>query len=78
MGIQESCKERILAGQGQMAFVQSTSAGGRSATMLQSYTAIELLEIVTEAIDIKNGVSSGKSVTYPNFTYDQIFRSINS
>jgi hypothetical protein len=67
IGIKDSCKDRILSGNGQLAFVASTSAGGRSAGMLQNYSAEDLLEIVIEALDILDGKSSGMGVTYIHF-----------
>lgn len=67
LGIKESCKERILSGNGQLAFVASSTAGGRSAAMLQNYSADDLLEIVVEAIDILDGNSSGMGITYITF-----------
>ena len=65
--IQSACAQRILAGQGQSAFVASSSAGGRSAAMLQNYSSEDLLEIVIEAQDILNGKALGTAVTYISF-----------
>jgi hypothetical protein len=65
--MKEDCKVRILSGQGQMAFVSSSTAGGRSASMLQNYSADDLLEIVMEALDIVNGTASGTGITYASF-----------
>ena len=67
LGIKRDCVERIISGTGQSAFVASSSAGGRSASMLQNYSSEDLLEIVIEAIDILAGNSSGMGVTYINF-----------
>lgn len=65
--IRDDCKARILSGKGQLAFVSSTGAGGRTAGMLQNYTSDELLEIVIEAIDIQNGANDGRAVSYMRF-----------
>jgi len=67
LGILEACKSRILAGQGQLAFVSSSSAGGRSAAMLQNYASEDLMEIVVEAIDIVDGKATGAGITYITF-----------
>jgi hypothetical protein len=67
LGIKSDCTQRIIAGTGQSAFVASSSAGGRSASMLQNYSSEDLLEIVIEALDILAGNSSGMGVTYINF-----------
>jgi hypothetical protein len=66
-GIRDAAKDRILSGNGQLAFVSSSGAGGRSAAMLQNYSADDLLEIVIEALDIVTGVSSGSGITYLRF-----------
>jgi|APCry1669191860_1035381.scaffolds.fasta_scaffold54811_2 hypothetical protein len=65
--IQHDCAQRILDGQGQSAFVASSSAGGRSAAMLMNYSSEDLLEIVIEAQDIQNGKLLDKAVTYISF-----------
>jgi len=65
--IQKQCTDRILSGSGQSAFVASTSAGGRSASMLMNYSSEDLLEIVLEAQDILNGKLLGMPVTYISF-----------
>lgn len=65
--IRDDCKARILSGKGQLAFVSSTGAGGRTASMLQNYTADELLETVIEAIDIQSGASDGRGISYMRF-----------
>jgi hypothetical protein len=65
--IKDDCKARILSGKGQLAFVSSTGAGGRTASMLQNYTADELLEIVIEALEIVAGTSSGAGISYMRF-----------
>lgn len=65
--IQTDCANRILSGQGQSAFVSSSSAGGRSAAMLQNYSSEELLEIVVEAQQILAGTLLGIPATYISF-----------
>jgi hypothetical protein len=67
LAIRDACKDRILSGQGQSAFVASSSAGGRSAAMLQNYSSEDLLEIVSEALDILAGKLLGLPVTYISF-----------
>ena len=67
LSIVEDCKTRILDGRGQVAFVTQSSAGGRSAALLQNYTAIELATIVWDAIQIQSGKQTGRRVTYPRF-----------
>ena len=65
--IQSDCATRIISGQGQSAFVSSSSAGGRTASLLQNYSSEDLLEIVLEAQDILNGKALGVPVTYISF-----------
>lgn len=64
--LRADCVQRILDGKGQLAFVTSSSISGKSVTLSQTYSVIDMLRIVKEAIDYNAGTRNPR-VTYPVF-----------
>ena len=53
--LKASCKAQILAGGASQAFVLSSSVGGRSVTLAQTYNAWEMLGLIETALAINAG-----------------------
>jgi hypothetical protein len=53
--LKASCKAQILAGGASQAFVVSSSVGGRSVTLQQTYTAWDMLGLIETALAINAG-----------------------
>jgi hypothetical protein len=69
--LKASCKAQILAGGASQAFVVSSSVGGRSVTLQQTYNAWELLGLIETALAINAGTVGNSRVTqvrFPNRT----------
>jgi hypothetical protein len=59
--------QRILDGKGQLAFITSSSVSGKSVTLSQTYSVIDMLRVVKEAIDFNAGIKNPR-VTFPTFS----------
>jgi hypothetical protein len=53
--LKASCKAQILAGGASQAFVVSSSVGGRSVSLQQTYNAWEMLGLIETALAINAG-----------------------
>ena len=53
--LKASCKAQILAGGASQAFVVSSSVGGRSVTLQQTYSAWDMLGLIETALAIRLG-----------------------
>ena len=66
-----SCKAQILAGGANQAFVVSSSVGGRSVTLQQTYSCWDMLGLIETALAIKSGAIGNSRVSqmrFPNRT----------
>jgi hypothetical protein len=69
--LKASCKAQILAGGASQAFVVSSSVGGRSVTLQQTYNAWDMLGLIETALAINAGTVGNSRVTqirFPNRT----------
>jgi hypothetical protein len=69
--LKASCKAQILAGGASQAFVVSSSVGGRSVTLQQTYSAWDMLGLIETALAINAGTVGNSRVTqvrFPNRT----------
>jgi hypothetical protein len=69
--LKASCKAQILAGGASQAFVVSSSVGGRSVTLNQTYNAWDMLGLIETALAINAGTVGNSRVTqvrFPNRT----------
>jgi len=69
--LKASCKAQILAGGASQAFVVSSSVGGRSVTLQQTYNAWDMLGLIETALAINAGTVGNTRVTqvrFPNRT----------
>ena len=53
--LKTACKSQIVAGGASQAFVVSSSVGGRSVTLQQTYNAWEMLGLIETALAINAG-----------------------
>ena len=53
--LKASCKAQILSGGASQAFVVSSSVGGRSVTLQQTYSAWDMLGLIETALAIRLG-----------------------
>lgn len=58
-----SCKAQILAGGANQAFVVSSSVGGRSVTLQQTYSCWDMLGLIETALGIKAGTITNSRTT---------------
>jgi len=65
--LQDACKAQIVAGGASQAFVVSSSVGGRSVSLQQTYSAWDMLHVILAAIGIKSGTVSNSRVTQVAF-----------
>jgi hypothetical protein len=69
--LKASCKAQILAGGASQAFVVSSSVGGRSVTLQQTYSCFDMLGLIETALAIQAGNIGNSRVTqirFPNRT----------
>jgi hypothetical protein len=69
--LKASCKSQILSGGASQAFVVSSSVGGRSVTLQQTYSCWDMLGLIETAMSIKAGQIGSSRVTqirFPNRT----------
>jgi hypothetical protein len=62
-----SCKAPILAGGANQAFVVSSSVGGRSVTLQQTYSCWDMLGLIETALAIKAGAIGNSRVSQMRF-----------
>lgn len=62
-----SCKAQILAGGANQAFVVSSSVGGRSVTLQQTYSCWDMLGLIETALAIKSGAIGNSRVSQMRF-----------
>ena len=62
-----SCKAQILAGGANQAFVVSSSVGGRSVTLQQTYSCWDMLGLIETALAIKAGAIGNSRVSQMRF-----------
>lgn len=65
--LKSSCKAQILAGGASQAFVVSSSVGGRSVTLQQTYNAWDMLGLIETALAINAGTVGNTRVTQLRF-----------
>jgi hypothetical protein len=65
--LKASCKAQILAGGASQAFVVSSSVGGRSVTLQQTYNAWDMLGLIETALAINAGTVGNTRVTQIRF-----------
>lgn len=53
--LKTACKSQIVSGGGTQAFVVSSSVGGRSVTLQQTYSAWDMLGLIETALAIRAG-----------------------
>lgn len=58
--IKDACKSQIISGGASQAFVVSSSVGGRSVTLQQTYSAWDMLRLAEEAMSIKSGFGNSR------------------
>jgi hypothetical protein len=69
--LKTACKSQIVAGGASQAFVVSSSVGGRSVTLQQTYNAWDMLGLIETALAINAGTVGNSRVTqvrFPNRT----------
>ncbi len=69
--LKASCKAQILSGGASQAFVVSSSVGGRSVTLQQTYSCWDMLGLIETALAINAGTIGNSRVTqmrFPNRT----------
>jgi hypothetical protein len=69
--LKTACKSQIVAGGASQAFVVSSSVGGRSVTLQQTYSCWDMLGLIETAMSIKAGQIGSSRVTqirFPNRT----------
>jgi hypothetical protein len=65
--LKASCKAQILSGGASQAFVVSSSVGGRSVTLQQTYNAWDMLGLIETALAINAGTVGNTRVTQVRF-----------
>lgn len=65
--LRASCKAQILAGGANQAFVVSSSVGGRSVTLQQTYSCWDMLGLIETALAIKAGSIGNSRVSQMRF-----------
>ena len=69
--LKTACKSQIVAGGASQAFVVSSSVGGRSVTLQQTYSCWDMLGLIETALAINAGTVGNSRVTqvrFPNRT----------
>jgi hypothetical protein len=65
--LKTACKSQIVAGGANQAFVVSSSVGGRSVSLQQTYSCWDMLGLIETALAIKNGQIGNSRATRVQF-----------